>query len=107
VTWVEIALALIILLLLLALAVRAARHFYRRSRFQWGADWVGTNASTVAGAGASVSAAATFIAAGQPAASAQRARQSRPSRVGRRPTKAHSPRLAPARQDHGRDGISG
>ena len=32
-TWVDIALALIILLLLLALAIRAARHFYRRSGF--------------------------------------------------------------------------
>jgi hypothetical protein len=36
-TWVDIALALIILLLLLALAIRAARHFYRRSGFRWGA----------------------------------------------------------------------
>jgi membrane protein implicated in regulation of membrane protease activity len=32
-TLVDIALALIILLLLLALAIRAARHFYRRSGF--------------------------------------------------------------------------
>ena len=36
-TFVDIALALIILLLLLALAIRAARHFYRRSGFPWGA----------------------------------------------------------------------
>jgi len=36
-TWVDIALALIILLLLLAMAIRAARHFYRRSGFRHGA----------------------------------------------------------------------
>jgi hypothetical protein len=106
VTWVEIALALIILLLLLAVAVRAARHFYRRSGWQWDVAGTGARASSVARAGTTAHDGMTLTDA-RPPGIPPRARRPRSSSRRRRPGKERAPEPEPTRSNQAGESIPG